>query len=332
MLGAGPWAPGAVLLHEPVRDRAVTAEKAAINAVMAGCRPEYFPVVGAALQAVGDPAFMLHGPATSTGGSALMIIVNGPIAGKLELNAGANLFGPGARANATIGRTLRLVLLNCLECRPGVLDKSTQGWAGKYSLCFAEDEAQSPWEPLSVSRGVLAGRSAVTVFAAESGHNVLSHGTREPERLLTCFADALAGLGSLSPGRSVIVFAPEHAQHLRHAGWTRPQVQQWLYDHAWRSLADLKRGGKVEPAFYTNPELVDWLYRDSAGGWPGRSSVPADANHVVHADEAVRVHRGLGPEDILLAVGGGVAGGHSAFFPSWSRGRSVPFVTKEVPV
>jgi len=332
MLSAGPWAPGDVLLHEPVRDRAVTAEKAAINAVMAGCRPEYFPVVGVALQAIGDPAFMLHGPATSTGGSALMVIVNGPIAGKLELNAGANLFGPGARANATIGRTLRLVLLNCLECCPGVLDKSTQGWAGKYSLCFAEDEAQSPWEPLSVSRGVPTGHSAVTVFAAESGHNVLSHGTRDPERLLTGFADALAGLGSLSPGRSVIVFAPEHAQHLRRAGWRRLQVQQWLYDHAWRSLADLKRGGKVEPAFYTNPQLVDWLYRDSPGGLPTRSFVPADADHIAPADEAVRVHRGLGPEDILLAVGGGAAGGHSAFFPSWSRGRSVPFVTKEVPV
>ena len=332
MLRAGPWAPGDVLLHEPVRNRAVTAEKAAINAVMAGCRPEYFPVVGAALQAIGDPAFMLHGPATSTGGSALMVIVNGPIAGRLDLNAGANLFGPGARANATIGRTLRLVLLNCLECRPGVLDKSTQGWPGKYSLCFAEDEAQSPWEPLSVSRGVPAGRSAVTVFAAESGHNVLSHGTREPERLLACFADALAGLGSLSPGRSVIVFAPEHAQHLRRAGWTRPRVQHWLYEHAWRSLADLKRGGKVEPAFYTNPELVDWLYRDSSGGGPPGPLEPADADHVAPADEAVRVHRGLGPEDILLAVGGGAAGGHSAFFPSWSRGRSVPFVTKEVPV
>src|SRR5262245_62386984 len=195
MLGGGPWAPGAVLLHEPVRDRAVTAEKAAINAVMAGCRPEYFPVVGAALQAVGDPAFMLHGPATSTGGSALMIIVNGPVSERLGLNAKANLFGPGYRANATIGRSLRLVLLNCLECRPGVLDKSTQGWAGKYSLCFAEDETASPWEPLHVSRGLPAGSSAVTVYAAESGHNVLSHGTSDPERLLSGFADVMASLG-----------------------------------------------------------------------------------------------------------------------------------------
>ncbi|HUG38588.1 MAG TPA: hypothetical protein VML54_16645 [Candidatus Limnocylindrales bacterium] len=331
MLAAGPWKPEEILLHEPVRDRRVTAEKAAINSVMAGCRPDYFPVVGAALLAIGDAEFLLHGPATSTGGSALMVIVNGPVRARLGVNSSGNLFGPGVRANATIGRTLRLVLLNCLECRPGVLDRSTQGWPGKYSLCFAEDEASSPWEPLSVSRGVAAGRSAVTVYAAESGHNVLSHGTGDVERLLTCFADAMASLGSLSPGRSVIVFAPEHATHLRRSGWTRGQVQQWLYDHAWRSLADLKRGGKVEPAFFTNPSLVDWLFRDAPGGPPDSPPAPETAEEITAADEAVRVHRGHGPDDILLAVGGGEAGGHSAFFPSWSRGRSVPFVTKEVP-
>jgi hypothetical protein len=335
MLAAGPWKADEVLLHEPVRDRSVTAVKAAINAVMAGCLPEYFPVVGAALQAIGDSSFMLHGPATSTGGAALMVIVNGPIRERLGLNAKTNLFGPGYRANATIGRSLRLVLLNCLDCRPGVLDKSTQGWPGKYSLCFAEDEASSPWEPLHVSRGFAAGQSTVTVFAAESGHNVLSHGTADPEQLLTCFADAMAGLGSLSPGRTVIVFAPEHARHLHRAGWARSRTQQWLYDHAWRPLADLKRGGKVEPAFYTNPSLVEWLYRDASQGRPTlpvNLANPADAGRVLDGDEAVRVHRGLDPDDILMAVGGGDAGGHSAFFPSWSRGRSVPFVTKEVPV
>ena len=184
-----------VLLYEPVRDRAVTAEKAAINAVMAGCLPEYFPGRGRGgasghrrpgvqaarpghehrrLGADGDRQWPGRAPASSS-------------------TARANLFGPGVRANATIGRALRLVLLNCLECRPGVLDKSTQGWPGKYSLCFAEDEAASPWEPLHVSRGLRPGSSAVTVYAAESGHNVLSHGTSDPERLLTCFADAMAG-------------------------------------------------------------------------------------------------------------------------------------------
>jgi len=331
MLAGGPWPPEHLLLYEPVRDLAVTAEKAAINAVMAGCRPEYFPVVGAALTAAGHAEFELHGPATSTGGAALMVIVNGPIRARLGLNAGANLFGPGFRPNATIGRTLRLVLLNCLDCRPGVLDKSTQGWPGKYSLCFAENEEVSPWEPLSVSRGFPPDQSTVTVFAAESGHNVLSHGTRSPERLLALFADAMAGLGSMSPGPSVIVLAPEHAGHLRGTGWDRARMRTWLYEHAWRTLADLKRAGKVEPAFYTNPKLVDWIYRDAPGGVAPGPLDPELAERIADGDEAVRVHRGLGPDDILLCVGGGEAGGHSAFFPSWSRGRSVPFVTVEVP-
>jgi hypothetical protein len=332
MLASGPWASDHVLLFEPVRSRAVTAEKAAINAVLAGCRPEYFPVVGAALIAIGDPAFELHGPATSTGGAALMVIVNGPVRRRLGVQGTANLFGPGFRANATIGRALRLVLLNCLDCRPGVLDKSTQGWPGKYSLCFAENEEASPWEPLSVARGFRADQSTVTVYAAESGHNVLSHGTRSPERLLALFADAMAGLGSLSPGRSVIVLAPEHAQHLGRAGWDRPRTQAWLYEHAWRSLTALKRTGKVEPAFFTNPKLLEWIYQDAAAAVPQGMLDHDLAERVTEADEAVRVHRGLGPEDILLCVGGGDAGGHSAFFPSWSRGRSVPFVTREVPL
>ena len=186
-------------------------------------------------------------------------------------------------------------------------------------------------EPLHVSRGLPPGTSAVTVYAAESGHNVLSHGTSDPERLLTGFADVMSSLGSLSPGRSVIVFAPEHAAHLKWAGWGRRQTAEWLFAHAWRSLADLKRGGKVEPALYDNPTLVDWLYRDRPPGMSIPTTVAADAERIDAADESVRVHRGLDPDDILLAVGGGEAGGHSAFFPSWSRGRSVPFVTKEVP-
>jgi hypothetical protein len=327
MLGAGPWPPTEVLLYEPVRDRAVTAYHVAVNAVMAGCRPEYFPVVGAAVQAIGDPEFKLHGPATSTGGAALMVIVSGPAAERLGVNARSNLFGPGVRANATIGRTLRLVLLNCLDCQPGSLDKSTQGWAGKYTLCFAEDERASPWEPLHVSRGLRAEQSAVTVFAAESGHNVLSHAGNTPERVLAGFADAMAGLSSFSPGRSVLVLAPEHAAHLRGAGWSRTRTQAWLYEHARRSLADLKRAAKIERDFLAQAELRRWLYGDA--DLPAAASDAADV--VRPEDERIFVHRGLSPDDILLCVGGGDAGGHSAFFPSWSRGRSVPFVSKEIP-
>jgi hypothetical protein len=332
MLAGGPWRADAVLLHEPVRDRAVTAWHAAINAVMAGCRPEYFPVVGAALAAIGDPEFTLHGPATSTGGAALMVIVNGPVCEAIGLHGGGNLFGPGVRANATIGRALRLVLLNGLGCHPGVLDQSTQGWAGKYTLCFAEHEAASPWEPLHVARGFRATQSAVTVFAAESGHNVLVHAASEPETLLVAFADAMAGLASLSPGRSVIVLAPEHAQYLARAGWSRARTQEWLYEHARRPLADLKRAGKVEAQFLLGAEMRQWLYARAPGGVETAPSGPDAHVRVLPGDEAIAVHRGLSPDDILICAGGGAAGGHSAFFPSWSRGRSVPFITKEVPV
>ncbi len=332
MLAGGPWRADEVLLHEPVRDRVVTAWRAAINAVMAGCRPEYFPVVGAALSAIGEPDFTLHGPATSTGGAALMVIVNGPVCEAIGLHGGGNLFGPGVRANATIGRALRLVLLNCLGCHPGVLDQSTQGWAGKYTLCFAEHEAASPWEPLHVSRGFRRTQSAVTVCAAESGHNILVHAASEPETLLTAFADAMAGLGSLSPGRSVIVLSPEHAQHLTRAGWSRARTQAWLYEHARRPLADLKRAGKIEAQFLLDAETRRWLYARAPGGAETAPSGPDVHTRVLPGDTGVSVHRGLGPDDILICAGGGAAGGHSAFFPSWSRGRSVPFVSKEVPV
>ncbi|MYB04054.1 MAG: thioredoxin, partial [Acidimicrobiaceae bacterium] len=139
MLAGGVWSAGDVLLQDPWRDLAVTARKAAVNAVMAGCLPEYFPVVGAALQAMSEPAFGLHAVAASTGGAAVLVAVNGPVRDEIGIHCKENLFGPGFRANATIGRTVRLVLRNCLMAIPGTLDKSTQGWAGKYAMCFGED-------------------------------------------------------------------------------------------------------------------------------------------------------------------------------------------------
>jgi hypothetical protein len=259
--------------------------------------------------------------ATSTGGAALMIVVNGRFA---PPGLNAKSLGPGYRANATINIAAPdSPQLPRLPAR--VLDKSTQGWAGN-TACFAEDRRRPRASPCRAD----SPRQSWSPWRRRVRPNVLSHGTADPEQLLTCFADAMAGLGSLSPGRTVIVFAPEHAGHLRRAGWTRPQTQQWLYDHAWRSLADLKRGGKVEPAFFASPALVDGLYTDAPGGRPAVLPGPHDAGRVLAGDETVHVHRGLGPDDILLTVGGGDAGGHSAFFPSWSRGRSVPFVTKEI--
>lgn len=316
MLAAGPWDPDDIVLTEHTRDTVVTAYQAAVCAVLAGARPEYFPVVGAVLDAMSDRSFFLHGPTTSTGGATTMIVISGPVAAEIGVNGRENLFGPGVRANATIGRTIRLVQLHCLSAVPGALDKSTQGWAGKLSLCFTENVEASPWEPIHHTLGHAAGSSAVTIFAAESGHNIVNHGAADPERLLLTFADAMAALGSFSPGRSVVVFAPEHAAKL--AGWTRRDVQHFLYDHAVRDLATLKRAGKIENDPTSEP---DWT-----GAWR-----PAADPELRPGDERIMVRRGWSPDDILLLVGGGVAGGHSSFFPSWSRGRSVAFVSRDVP-
>jgi len=298
-LDAAGRAPGDVVVAEPVRRRTITAEKVAINAVLAGCRPEYMPVLVAALEAMGDPAFTLHGAITSTGGSATLLVVNGPIRRRLDLNSGANVFGPGRRANATIGRAIRLITLNCLGAQPGVLDKSTQGHPGKYSYCIAENEEESPWEPLHVERGFAADTSTVTAFAAEGPHNVLSHYGETAEAILVTLGDTMAALGSFSPGQSFVVLAPEHVQILARDGWTKARLEEDLYRRARRTRADLKRGGKLTGAL--EPD-----------------------------DETRWVHRGQGPEDIHIVVAGGGAGGHSAFIPSWSRYRNSLAVTREI--
>lgn len=318
MLSAGAWDPADVLIDEATRDVKVTAYLAAVNAVMAGARPEYFPVIGTALLAMGDPGFGLHLPTASTGGATIMAIVTGPIADEIGIHSRENLFGPGFRANATIGRTLRLVQMNCLAAIPGQLDKSTQGWPGKFSLCFGENVDASPWSSLNERLGC-DGSSAVTVYASESGHNVVNHGTADPRALLDTFADSMAALGSFSNGRSVVVFAPEHAAKLGDAGWTAEQVQQYLYDQAARDLATLKRTGKIEDDAARGADWTDPRWR------------PSGDQTVMPGDDQIMVHRGHSPEDILVMVGGGSAGGHSAFFPSWSRARSCPFITRTIP-
>ncbi len=299
-LAAADLEPGDVVLSEPTRRRTITAEAVAINAVLAGCRPEYMPVLVAALEAMGDPAFTLHGAITSTGGAATLVVVNGPIRHRLGFNAGGNVFGPGWRANATVGRAIRLITLNCLGAQPGVLDRSTQGHPGKYTYCIAELEEESPWAPLHVERGLSREMSAVTVFAAEGPHNILTHYGETAEAIVVTLADTMACLGSFSPGQSFIVLAPEHVKILARDGWTKAHIKDALYARARRSRADLKRAGKLAGAIE-----------------PG--------------DEAQWVHRGSGPDDISIVVAGGGAGGHSAFIPSWSRYRNSLAVTRPIP-
>jgi hypothetical protein len=204
----------------------------AINSIMAGCLPEYGPVVVAAVEAMVEEPFNLHATTASTTGLCHLLIVHGPIARELDINSSTNLFGPTRRSNATIGRAIRLVLMNVCGAVPGELDKATFGHPGKYSYCIAENEELSPWSPLHVDRGLPRETSAVTVFACRGP---LQHGewaTSDPERILDGVAHLMTFQVSIEPGSRgefVIVIAPELAEHIANAGWSKRQVQEYLF-------------------------------------------------------------------------------------------------------
>jgi hypothetical protein len=286
------------------RNTVVRADKLAINAVMAGCRPEYLPVVVAALRGLCHEDFAYHGPASSTGGSAMVLIVNGPISRRLGINSGTNVFGQSVRANATIGRAVRLVMMNVLNTRPGFLDRATLGTPGKYSFCFAEKEKDHPWEPLHVERGFRPEQSTVTVYASNSLSQVYNQLASTPEPLLLCLADALCHLGVPNLrgfNQSLIVLAGEHADLLRRSGWSKRDVREFLMSNARRTVADLKRTGRR----------------------PGEIA-PEDASMWKHVFER--------PEDILIVCAGGEAGSWSACLPGWgnkwTRSVTVPIETE----
>src|SRR5687768_1985100 len=184
MLNAAGLKPDHQLAFIENRQVSVTAEKVAINAVMAGCKSEYMPVIAAAIEAMGDPLYGYHGPATSTGGSAVFMVVNGPIARKLDINSGNNLFGPGWRANATIGRAVRLIMRNVIGTLPGSLDQSSLGHAGQYTFCIAENEVDSPWPAFHTTRGFKPDQNAVTIFAAFAPHQFSNGLSAKPEGVL----------------------------------------------------------------------------------------------------------------------------------------------------
>ena len=289
--------PQTVLGEVADRGRVITAEKVAINAVMAGCLPAYLPVVVAAVQAMTDDAFCVHGSMASTGGAAPLLIVNGPVRGQVELNSGVNVFGPGWRANATIGRAIRLVLLNVLGAQPGVLDQSTMGHPGKYSYCIAEDEEGTGWTPLHVERGLPREASAVTVMAAEAPHYVRNAFAHTPEQLLDSVADVLAH-GSYTRGAYVVVVSPEHRAVLERARWSKANVRAYLVEHARRSTAELKRAG--------------YLRGEAEDGDDQRFSPLVEES------------------DLLILAAGGAGGTFSAVVPPWVAGRSSMPVTRAI--
>jgi hypothetical protein len=273
------------------RNTVVTADKVAINVVMAGCRPDYMPVVVAAVRGLCHPDFAYHGPASSTGGSAVVTIVHGPIAKRLGVNAGNNAFGQGTRANATIGRAVRLVMMNVMQTKPGLLDRATLGNPGKYAFCFAENDEYAAWPPLHVERGLRADESAVTVYASNSLYQIYNQLAATPEPLLRCFADALANLGIPNMkgfNQSLLVFAGEHTETLAKNGWSRDDVRRFLVEHTRRTVADWKRAARM-PGDVDPGDETAWRY--------------------VFGDSA----------DILIVSAGGRAGSWSACLPGWGN-------------
>ena len=304
MLAAGGYTGSEVLGEIPDRHVTVTTDKVAINAVLAGCLPEYMPVVAAAVKGLCDPAYCYHGTATSTGGSAVATLVNGPITEKLEINCKENLLGQGWRANATIGRAIRLIMMNAINTRPGKLDRSTLGNPGKYTLCFAENEAESPWEAFHVERGFAASESTVTVFACEGHIQIYNQLSNTAEQLLLPFADAMGNLGSMNiagQAQLMVIIAGEHCETLRKNGWSKQQVREYLYEHSARTVAEVKRAGRL-----AGPEK------------PG--------------DESAKRHPTQAPEDILIVAAGGQAGSFSAVLTGWGSAAHTRHIITPVTV
>lgn len=239
-------APDEVLWRMDHLGRECTVQTAAINAAMAGCLPEYFPVVLAAWDAVMRDRAAKGGGWQSTSGPAPLIVINGPIRHELGFNCTGGVFAGGFRPNATVPRTLGLMLRNAFGVHPHVFDQTTQGLPGRWSVCFGENEEESPWEPLAVSTGLPEGANAVSATLTRTCEFVDNRHTQDPEQLLWDFADTMARSGSLIfRSQSVgVVFCPEHAQMLAAAGYSRDDVKDWFVEHCGRTESDLRRAGK----------------------------------------------------------------------------------------
>ncbi|HAA95643.1 MAG TPA: hypothetical protein DCE26_08120 [Dehalococcoidia bacterium] len=299
---------GEVVGEIPERRREITVGKVAANAVMAGCLPEYMPVVLTATEAMLDPMFNLVGPSSSMGGSAILSIVNGPVTKELNINSRNNLFGPGNRANATIGRAVRLILMNACAAIPGVFDRSVIGHPGKYTYCIAEADTETHWDGLHVERGFSAAQSTVTVFAGESPRQVRSVG--HPEPILHAIADVASSLGSnmstsgsvgdtaigVRQGQIVVTIA---GNSNLWKDWTKAQAKEFIHSRAQRSVADLKAASvlKGEPEAGDAETMI--------------SLIPE-------------------PDDILLVFAGGEESNMSSVIPSWGPKVACTAVTKLV--
>lgn len=285
----------------PPRYGAASPIRVAANAVMAGCRPEHFPLVLLALEAMAEEPYNLYGTQATTHPCTPLLIFNGPIARELGINCGHNVMGNYFRPNAVIGRAVRLALVNIGAAIPGIGDMATHGTPAKFTYCIAENEAQSPWEPLHVELGFPKEATTVTVVAGEGPHNINDHESLTPEGILTMAAGTMAQTGSNNAyyrGQPVLAFGPEHAATVASGGMTKREVKQWLYEHATIPLSKFSKEG-IERRFR----------RKQADEF---ANAPLDAP----------VHMWKTPDDLIVIVTGG-AGKHSAYVPTFGNTRAV---------
>jgi hypothetical protein len=238
--------PDDVLFSMPHLNRDLTVRLAAINAAMAGCLPGYFPVVIAAWEALANEGYPTRGIWQSTTGTAPLLVVNGPIRSKIGLNATGNVFGSGFRANATIGRAIRLTAINVFGLHPHLLDQATQGTPAKYTACIAENEEDSPWLPLHAEHGFDRGVSAVTAIVIRSVAHVEARHTQLPEQLALDITGTVARTAALihQTSSALLALAPEHAWLFARGGWSKDDVRRFIFDHAVHSRAELASVGK----------------------------------------------------------------------------------------
>ncbi len=301
MLAYTDRAPDDVLDQIPPSWADVTVELAAINAVMAGCRPEYFPVVIAAVEAICVREFNLYGIQATTNPVTPLLVVNGPIARELGINGKGNVFGQGFRANMTIGRAVRLIMMNVGGGLPQVMDMSTHGQPGKHGFCIAENEEESPWDPLHVEQGLDRATSAVTALAVTGTQNMLDMASQTAKGILQTYCSHAATVGMQNTylgGGPVFAICPEHAEILAQEGFSKRDVKRYLYEQARIPLHEFSEENitqvleKRRPKWYTSKNPF---------------------TSVTIADE---------PDLITIVVTGG-AGPHSQFLPTFGEATIV---------
>jgi len=279
---------------EVIRQKRFTAGKAAVNAVMAGCLPEHFPVVLASLSAIADRSFNLHASSTSTNGVTVLTVVSGPYADAIGMNPGVEMMGNGSRANAAIGRAVNLFKANFYGSVPVVMDNSTFGHPGKITFCFPENLAISPWPSLASELGYGDEATIVTAYATLGPLQVTLHGDRDPADFLTTVAHSMLAFGPGMP-EIICVISPEAMLHIGEAGWSRRQVAEFLHEKAQLPVAEWMRWHRM--------------------------------GHELDHDRMVPVVADA--DRITVLPGGGMAGGFVSLISTWGSSRSV---TRQVNV